>query len=75
MIQYLDIPVVTSWNAHDLLATADPLFVGRPGLRGERAGNWTLHAADFLLVLGEHLGTRQIGSDLNAFSLTLSRYG
>ena len=61
LVNLLNIPVVTSWNAHDLIPTAHPLFAGRPGLRGERCGNWVTYSADCLLILGEHLTPRQIG--------------
>ncbi len=60
-IEKLKIPVVTSWNAHDLIETDNPLFVGRPGLRGERCGNWAVYSSDLILIIGEHLSIRQIG--------------
>jgi acetolactate synthase I/II/III large subunit len=68
LIQILGIPVVTNWNAHDLIETENPLFCGRPGLRGERAGNFILHAADFLLCIGNRLAVRQVGTEKNIFS-------
>ena len=37
-----------------------PLFAGRPGTIGNRAGNFCLQAADFLLVIGSRLNLRQI---------------
>ena len=68
LVEILQIPVVTSWNSHDLLSTSHDLYVGRPGLRGERVGNWITHASDFILILGEHLSTRQVGTNPNEFS-------
>jgi len=68
LVKILKIPVVTSWNAHDVIETDSKYFVGRPGLRAERSGNWSVYASDFLLILGEHLTTRQIGYDREKFA-------
>jgi len=68
LVRILGIPVVTNWNAHDLIETEDPVFCGRPGLRGERAGNFIVHAADFLLCIGNRLSGRQVGTEKNLFS-------
>ncbi|MEZ4407325.1 MAG: hypothetical protein R3A52_12720 [Polyangiales bacterium] len=35
----LGAPVVTAWNAHDLVPDEHPLYAGRPGTVGDRAGN------------------------------------
>ena len=65
----LKIPVVTAWNAHDVIPSSYHYFSGRPGLRGERVGNWVVYHSDFLLIVGDHLAPRQIGyGDLNSFS-------
>ena len=50
----LRIPVVTAWT-HDLIASDDELFCGRPGTIGERAGNVAVQNSDVLLVLGSRL--------------------
>ncbi|MCC6942889.1 MAG: thiamine pyrophosphate-binding protein, partial [Novosphingobium sp.] len=34
----LGIPVVSGWNAHDVIANDNPLYVGRPGSVGDRGG-------------------------------------
>ena len=48
----LGAPVATAWNAHDLLWEDHPLFVGRPGTIGDRAGNFAVQNADLLLSPG-----------------------
>lgn len=68
LIDLLNIPVVTAWNAHDVIASDNELFVGRPGLRGERCGNWITHSADCIIFLGEHLTQRQIGYQSGDYS-------
>lgn len=60
LIEKLQIPVVTAWNAHDTLWDAHPLFCGRPGTLGTRGGNFVVENCDLLLVLGCRLNIRQI---------------
>jgi len=54
------IPVVTAWNAHDLIWDTHELYCGRPGTVGTRGGNFVVQNADLLLVLGCRLNIRQI---------------
>jgi len=63
----LGIPVATAWT-HDLIATDDPLFCGRPGTIGERAGNFTVQNSDALLVLGSRLNVRQVSYNWASFA-------
>jgi acetolactate synthase I/II/III large subunit len=67
VIRRLEIPVTTAWT-HDLIASNDPLFCGRPGTIGERAGNFTVQNADFLLVLGSRLNVRQVSYNWGSFA-------
>ena len=60
MIDKLQIPVVTAWNAHDLLPDENPYYVGRPGTVGTRGGNFMVQECDVILVLGCRLNIRQI---------------
>lgn len=66
--QRLGAPVATAFNAHDLMGNANRLFVGRPGTVGDRAGNFAVQNADFLLVLGCRLNIRQISYNWSAFA-------
>lgn len=59
-IDNLKIPVVTAWNAHDLLWEDHPLFVGKPGTVGTRGGNFIVQNADLLIVLGCRMNIRII---------------
>jgi acetolactate synthase-1/2/3 large subunit len=54
------IPVTTAWNAHDLITDDHPFYIGRPGTVGDRAGNFAVQNADFLLALGCRLNIRQV---------------
>lgn len=64
----LGIPVVTGWNAHDSLTNDHPLFSGRAGTVGDRAGNFTVQNSDFLLILGSRLNIRQISYNWKSFA-------
>lgn len=61
------IPMVTAWT-HDLIPSDHPLFAGRPGSIGTRAGNFCLQATDFLLVLGSRLNIRQTSYNWKSFA-------
>ena len=60
LVEKLDIPVVTAWNAHDVLPDTSKYFVGRPGTVGTRGGNFATENADLILVLGSRLNIRLI---------------
>lgn len=68
MIDMLQIPVVTAWNAHDTLWDDNPLFCGRPGTVGTRGGNFVVENSDLLLVLGCRLNIRQISYKYKDFA-------
>lgn len=67
-IDLLQIPVVTAWNAHDLLWDAHPLYCGRPGSVGTRGGNFVVQNSDLLLVLGCRMNIRQISYNYKEFA-------
>lgn len=60
LAERMRIPIVTGFNAHDLIPTAHELFAGRPGTIGDRPGNFAVQNADVVLVLGCRLNIRQI---------------
>ncbi|MEO7026703.1 MAG: thiamine pyrophosphate-binding protein, partial [Caulobacteraceae bacterium] len=64
----LGIAVATAFNAHDLIADDHPLYVGRPGTVGDRAGNFAVQNADLLIVLGCRLNIRQISFNWSSFA-------
>jgi acetolactate synthase-1/2/3 large subunit len=63
----LGMPVTTAWT-HDLLPSDDPLWCGRPGTIGDRAGNFVVQSSDTLLILGSRLNIRQVGYDWASFA-------
>jgi acetolactate synthase-1/2/3 large subunit len=67
VVHALEIPVVHSLMAVDVLPAADPLRVGMIGSYGNRWANIALNQCDFLLVLGSRLDVRQTGADTESF--------
>ncbi len=67
-VNILKIPVVTGWNAHDTLTNDNPYYAGKPGTVGDRAGNFTVQNADYLLVLGCRLNIRQVSYNWKSFA-------
>jgi acetolactate synthase-1/2/3 large subunit len=55
LAELLDIPVVATWNAMDLMPWDHPLFVGKPGSVAMRAPNFAVQNCDLLLALGTRL--------------------
>lgn len=60
-IEKLNIPVVTYWNAIDLIEDEHRLYCGRAGNMGDRAGNWAVQNADLVLAVGTRISIRQVG--------------
>ncbi len=55
LIKKLGVPITTTISAPDLITTNDPLFAGRPGGFGDRAGNFAVQNCDLLLTIGARL--------------------
>ena len=68
LIEKLGVPVVSGWNAHDVLWNDHPLYAGRPGTIGDRPGNMVTQSADVLLVLGSRLNIRQVSYNWKSFA-------
>ena len=67
-VEKLQIPVVTAWNAHDLLWKDHPLDCGRPGTVGTRGGNFVVQKSDLLISLGCRLNIRMISYNDHDFA-------
>lgn len=55
LTEKLGIPVVTTWNALDLLPYEHPQLVGRPGVVALRAPNFAVQNCDLLISIGSRL--------------------
>ena len=72
LVNKLQIPVVTAWNANDVLAYDNDYFVGMPGTIGTRPGNFAIQNCDVLLSIGCRLNIRMIG--YNHFDFAKNAY-
>lgn len=72
LLDKLQIPVVTAWNANDVLAVDSPYFAGMPGTVGTRPGNFAVQNCDLLISLGCRLNIRMIG--YNHFDFAKNAY-
>ena len=68
LINKLKIPVVTGWNAHDLISNENKYYAGKPGTVGDRPGNFTVQNSDLLIILGCRLNIRQISYNWKKFA-------
>lgn len=68
LVNKMEVPVIGgSWVA-DNLYTEHPYYYGNSGNVGPRTGNFILQNADVILTLGNSLGFRQTGFNLEGFA-------
>src|SRR5436190_8170495 len=68
VIRKIGAPVAPTWTAIDQVATDDPLYCGRNGTIGDRAGNFAVQNADVLLIIGSRLNIRQVSYNWSSFA-------
>ena len=68
VIEKLGVPIVTYWNAIDLIEDEHPLYVGRGGNMGDRPGNFAVQNADLVLAIGTRLSIRQVGYNYTSWA-------
>ena len=68
LAEKLQIPVVTSFNGMDLIASEEKLYIGRLGREGDRAGNFAVQNSDLILFVGTRNNIRQIGYNWDSFA-------
>jgi len=68
LAEKLQIPVISSWTASDLIPTLHELSIGRSGIMGDRAGNFTVQNADLILIVGSRMSIPQVGYNYADFA-------
>jgi acetolactate synthase-1/2/3 large subunit len=68
VLEKLGVPTVPAFNSSDLLWETHPCYAGLPGSIGNRAGNFAVQNADFLLVLGCRLNIRLVSYNWRNFA-------
>lgn len=64
----LQLPILTVWNSHDIIPNTNKYYCGRPGMDGERAGNFVVQNCDLLIILGARMHVRQVGFNHKKFA-------
>jgi len=62
------IPIVTSFLGADIIESNHPQYVGRIGIKGDRAGNLAIQNSDLLIIIGSSLPVVEIGYNYEQFA-------
>ncbi len=68
LVERLGVPVATTQFGKDVLPYDNPLFVGHPGPKGDRPGNFAIQAADLIVSLGCSLHAQTTGWENDLFA-------
>jgi len=68
MVETSNIPFAVSYLAVDLLPSNHPQYVGRLGIKGDRAGNFAVQNSDLVISLGCHLSVALTGFEYQLFA-------
>jgi acetolactate synthase-1/2/3 large subunit len=63
-----NVPLLTSWNALDLIEWDHPNFMGRPGIIATRSANAVIQECDLLLSIGCRLDVSVVAYDYSRFA-------
>ncbi len=67
LLKKLRVPILSAWNAMDVIPTGHPLAMGRQGPLGQRAANFIFQNADLLLSIGCRMSVaRQLGYEFSS---------
>lgn len=68
LVNNLNVPVVTTCFGKDIISYDNKLFVGHPGVKGDRPGNFAIQTADLIICLGASLHVTTTGYELDQFA-------
>lgn len=68
LIERLQIPVLTTWKAVDILQDNHPFYFGRPGSIGQRGANFIQQTSDLFIAIGARLDLAQVGFSYPSFA-------
>lgn len=68
LLEKLQIPVLSTWQAADIVKDDHHLYVGRAGQYGQRHANFALQSCDLLICLGTRIALPQRGFDDSTFA-------
>ena len=67
-VEHYDIPFVVTHLGIDLVPSDHPLNIGRVGVKGDRAGNFTIQNSDLVLAIGTRLSVNVVGYRKETFA-------
>lgn len=68
LVARLNIPLISSWTTSDLIPTNHKFYIGRSGIMGDRASNFTVQNSDLLLIIGSRMSVPQVGYNYKTFA-------
>jgi len=68
IIKKLNVPVIPTWKAMDMIHEEHELYAGRGGILGERSANFAVQNSDLLLCIGSKMDFTQTGFDTKSFA-------
>lgn len=68
LVEKYKIPVVTTYLGIDVIEQEHPEYVGRVGIKADRAGNLAVQNSDLLIVIGSSLPVAEIGYEYSQFA-------
>lgn len=68
LVDRLQIPVLCSWIAVELLEYDNPYNLGKPGMVAPRYSNYTMQEADLIIAIGTRLDSAMIGYNPDDFA-------
>ena len=68
LLKIIKIPVISSWNASDILKSSNKLYSGRMGIFGDRTSNFAVENSDLIIALGTRLSIPQTGYRTQLFA-------
>lgn len=68
LVDVLNIPVVTGMSSVDAISSEHPLYVGRVGTTGDRAGNFAVQNSDLFISFGSRLSFSVTGFNYSTWA-------
>jgi acetolactate synthase-1/2/3 large subunit len=73
-IEKYNLPVTFTYLGVDLLPSTHPLYVGRLGTKGDRAGNFAVQNSDLIISLGSSLSVSVTGFRYDTFAREAKKF-
>lgn len=73
LLEQVQIPVLLTWKAIDMLPEGHPLYRGRPGGIGQRGANFTQQNSDCIIVIGARLDLPSLAFSHKYFARAAAR--